>query len=47
MAPPPRPRFAPLGGGDGRVQVWGLAPGCLIVSLIASVLLTILLNIVF
>jgi hypothetical protein len=43
----PEPLFAPRTFGNGRIQVWGLAPGCLIVSLIASVLLTVLLNIVF
>jgi hypothetical protein len=43
----PNPLFAPRSFGNGRIQAWGLAPGCLIASLVASVLLTILLNIVF
>jgi hypothetical protein len=33
--------------GNGRIQVWGCSPGCLITSLIASVLLTLLLNAMF
>lgn len=44
---PGNPLFAPRSFGNGRVQVWGFAPGCLIASLVASVMLTILLNIVF
>ena len=32
---------------NGRIQVLGFGPGCIIFSLIASVVLTILLNIVF
>ena len=53
FAPPPggsqrsNPLFAPRSFGNGRVQVWGFAPGCLIASLIASVALTILLNMIF
>lgn len=43
----PNPLFAPRSFGNGRVQVWGFSPGCLIASLIASVMLTILLNILF
>ena len=42
----PYPPAAPQGVGRPRVQMVGL-PGCLIISLIASVLLTILLNILF
>ncbi|MDQ2655348.1 MAG: hypothetical protein M3Z20_20135 [Chloroflexota bacterium] len=42
----PYPSAAPRDPGRPRVQVVGL-PGCLIISLIGSVLLTILLNIVF
>ena len=51
--PPPggtqrsNPLFGPRSFGNGRIQVWGCSPGCLIASLIASVALTILLNIVF
>jgi hypothetical protein len=35
------PMFGP------RIQVWGCSPGCLIVSLVASVVLTLLLNAMF
>ena len=41
------PMFGPRSFGSGRVQVWGCSPGCLIVSLIASALLTLLLNAMF
>jgi hypothetical protein len=33
--------------GNGRIQVWGCSPGCLVTSLIASVVLTLLLNALF
>jgi hypothetical protein len=36
--------FRPWTSRDGRVRVYGCAPGCLIVSLLVSVALTILLN---
>lgn len=36
--------FAPRSFAGGRVQVIGCSPGCLLVSLAASVVLTILLN---
>jgi hypothetical protein len=36
--------FAPRSFAGGRVQVFGCAPGFLLISLIASILLTILLN---
>jgi hypothetical protein len=36
--------FAPRSFGGGRIQVFGCSPGCLIISLIASVILTLLLN---
>ena len=39
--------FAPRSFGGGRVQVFGCSPGCLIISLIASVILTLLLNAIF
>jgi hypothetical protein len=53
--PPPsafgRAGFGPMLGprtfGNGRIQVWGCSPGCLIASLITSVLLTLLLNAMF
>jgi hypothetical protein len=41
------PMFGPRTFGNGRIQVWGCSPGCLVVSLIASVLLTLLLNAMF
>ena len=41
------PMFGPRTHGNGRIQVWGCSPGCLITSLIASVLLTLLLNAMF
>ncbi len=52
QAPPsggrvPNSLFAPRSFSNGRIQVWGFAPGCLLASLIASVVLTILLNMVF
>jgi len=36
--------FGPRDLAGGRVQVWGCSPGCLILSLLVSVVLTILLN---
>jgi hypothetical protein len=36
--------FEPRSFGGGRIQVFGCSPGCLIISLIASVILTLLLN---
>ena len=36
--------FGPRSFGGGRVQVWGCSPGCLIVSIVGSLLLTFLLN---
>ena len=41
------PMFGPRSFGDGRIQVWGCSPGCLVASLIASVALTLLLNALF
>jgi hypothetical protein len=46
-----RAGFGPMSGprsfGNGRIQVWGCSPGCLIASLFASVVLTLLLNAMF
>lgn len=39
--------FAPRSFGNGRVQVWGCSPGCLVASLLISALLTLLLNALF
>jgi hypothetical protein len=39
--------FGPRSFGNGRVQSGDALPGCLIVSLIASALLTLLLNAMF
>ena len=36
--------FAPHSFQEGRIKVWGFSPGWLLLSLIASVLVTILLN---
>ena len=36
--------FGPRSIGGGRVQVWGCSPGCLIVSIVGSLLLTLILN---
>lgn len=41
------PMFGPRSFGNGRIQVWGCSPGCLIASFIASVVLTLLLNAMF
>jgi hypothetical protein len=41
------PMFGPRSLGNGRIQVWGCSPGCLIASLVASVVLTLLLNAMF
>ena len=41
------PMFGPGTFGNGRIQVWGCSPGCLVTSLIASALLTLLLNAMF
>jgi hypothetical protein len=41
------PMFGPRSFGNGRIQVWGCSPGCLVVSLIASLVLTLLLNAMF
>jgi hypothetical protein len=41
------PMFGPRTFGNGRIQVWGCSPGCLIASLIASRVLTLLLNAMF
>lgn len=38
--------FGPKSYKGGRVQVWGCSPGCLILSIVVSVLLTIFLNLV-
>ena len=54
-APPPStfgrsgfgPVFGPRSFGNGRVQVWGCSPGCLVTSLLISVVLTLLLNAMF
>ena len=42
--PPRGSMFAPRSFAGGRVQVFGCSPGFLLISLIASILLTILLN---
>jgi hypothetical protein len=39
--------FGPGTFGNRRIQVWGCSPGCLIASLVASVVLTLLLNAMF
>jgi hypothetical protein len=39
-----RDLFGPRSYKGGRIQVWGCSPGCLILSIVVSVLLTILLN---
>jgi hypothetical protein len=41
------PMFGPGTFGNRRIQVWGCSPGCLIASLVASVVLTLLLNAMF
>jgi hypothetical protein len=41
------PMFGPRSVGNGRIQVWGCSPGCLVVSLIGSLVLTFLLNALF
>jgi hypothetical protein len=41
------PVFGPRSIGNGRVQVWGCSPGCLVASLLISVVLTLLLNAMF
>jgi hypothetical protein len=40
-----RDRFRPKTFGDGGVRVYGCSPGCLLLSLAVSVLLTILVNV--
>jgi len=40
-----RSLFRPQSFGGGRVQVFGCAPGCLLLSLAISVIVTILLNV--
>jgi hypothetical protein len=55
VAPPPSgfgrsgldPVFGPRSFGNGRLQVWGCSPGCLVASLLISVVLTLLLNAMF
>jgi hypothetical protein len=37
--------LGPTGSPDGRVRVYGCTPGCLIVSLLVSVVLTIPVNV--
>ena len=39
--------FGPRSFGGGRFQVYGCSPGCLVVSLLVSVVLTLLLNALF
>jgi len=39
--------FGPGTFGNRRIRVWGCSPGCLIASLVASVVLTLLLNAMF
>ena len=41
------PLFGPRSAGNGRIQVWGCSPGCLVASLVGSVVLTLLLNAMF
>jgi hypothetical protein len=41
------PVSGPRSFGNGRIQVWGCSPGCLIASLVISVVLTLLLNAMF
>ena len=41
------PMFGPRSVGNGRIQVWGCSPGCLVASLIGSIVLTLLLNALF
>jgi hypothetical protein len=40
-----RDLFGPRSYKGGRVQVWGCSPGCLLLSVVVSVVLTILLNV--
>ncbi|HUG13825.1 MAG TPA: hypothetical protein VMM78_02310 [Thermomicrobiales bacterium] len=37
--------FGPRSFGGGRVQVFGCSPGCLLLSLMVSIVLTVLLNV--
>ena len=39
--------FAPHSFGGGRVRVYGCSPGCLLISVIVSLVLTLLLNAIF
>ena len=39
-----RSLFGPRSYRGGKVQVWGCSPGCILLSLLASVILTVLLN---
>lgn len=39
-----RDMFGPRGYKGGRVRAWGCSPGCTILSIVVSVVLTILLN---
>ena len=39
--------FAPHSFQEGRIKVWGFSPGWLLILLVASVMLTILLNMMF
>lgn len=39
--------FAPRTFGGGRVRVYGCSPGCLLISVVVSLILTLLLNAIF
>jgi hypothetical protein len=39
--------FAPYSVGGGRARVYGCSPGCLIVTVVVSLILTLLLNAIF
>ncbi len=39
--------YAPYAFGGGRVRVYGCSPGCLLISVIVSLVLTLLLNAIF
>ena len=41
-----RDLFGPRSYRGGRIQVFGCSPGCLLVSLLVSVVLTVLVNLV-
>jgi hypothetical protein len=40
-----RALFGPIKMRGGQIQVWGCSPGCLILMVLASIVLTVLVNI--